>query len=32
MKEKRNFWPVVWAIVKYAVTAVLGYISNGTIL
>ena len=32
MNEKKSWWPVVWAVLKYAVTAILGYISNGTIL
>lgn len=32
MNKNYDWLPVVWRIIKYAVTAIIGYISNGTIL
>ncbi len=29
---KKSIWPLVWTIVKYVVTAIIGYVSNGTVL
>lgn len=31
MENKKSLWPVFWSIVRYAITAVLGYLSNGVI-
>lgn len=32
MDKNKNIWPVIWSIVRYAITAILGYLSNGTII
>lgn len=31
-EDKKTIWPLVWSILKYAITATIGYLSNGTIL
>lgn len=28
MSDKKSIWPTIWAIVRYAVTALLGYLAG----
>ena len=28
MEKKKNWWPVIWTIIRYVVTAIAGYITG----